>query len=211
MKTDSSSEKNLLSTELDSERLPLSKTIEDLESIDPWVLSDFDEGLVGWSDSQFFGQTDYQNKYFVVNSQVTPWRQMRQAIMEIQTRLNALQKVTISYKRTLNDIARVRHEMETEEDPYFKQDKEYEIEILLLDKQVWHNKLRQCKREIEGLLRIIKERTGENVDLDDLEVLKETILAKENEEGEETKYWIARLAKQCSIDLLTTVGFKQAI
>lgn len=204
MKTDSSSEKNLLSTELDSERLPLSKTIEDLESIDPWVLSDFDEGLVGWSDSQFFGQTDYQNKYFVVNSQVTPWRQMRQAIMEIQTRLNALQKVTISYKRTLNDIARIRHEMETEEDPYYKQDKEYEIEILLLDKQVWHNKLRQCKREIEGLLRIIKERTGENVDLEDLETLKATILAKENEEGEEIKYWIARLAKQCSIDLLTT-------
>ena len=30
------------------------------------------------------------------------------------------------------------------------------------------------------------------------------LLAKENEEGEEIKYWIARLAKQCSIDLLTT-------
>ena len=86
-----------------------------VDNIDPWNgLSEFDKELIQWSDSQFFGQTEFQNKFFVVNSQVTPWRQMRQAIMEIQTRLNALQKVTVQYKRTLNDIKRCEYEREQE-------------------------------------------------------------------------------------------------
>ena len=49
------------------------------------------------------------------NSHVTPYRQMQQAAIEIQVRYNSLQKITISYKRCLNDIARVTHEMEQED------------------------------------------------------------------------------------------------
>ena len=202
MKMEESKENNPLTTELSSESYDFYKVLNDLKDIDPdWEISDFDKELVNWTDSQFFGQTEYQNRFFVVNSQVTPWRQVRQAIMEIQTRLNGLQKVTISYKRTLNDIARVTHEMEKEEDPFFKQDKQYEIELLQCDKQIWLNKLRQCKYEIEGLLKIIKEKTGTSTDLKEL---TQSILNKENEELEEHKYWIARMAKQCSLDLMTT-------
>ena len=170
-----------------------------------WDLSEFDKSLIDWTDSQFFGQTEYQNKYFVVNSQVTPWRQMRQAVMEIQTRLNAIQKVTIQYKRTLNDIERTKSEMAEEENKFYKQDKEYELELLYIDLQVWDNKMRQSKDEIEGLLRIIKEKLGKKPDEEyDFEELKETVLNKEIEEREEHKYWIARMAKQSALDLLTT-------
>lgn len=170
-----------------------------------WDLTEFEKELVDWTDSQFFGQTEYQNKYFVVNSQVTPWRQMRQAVMEIQTRLNAVQKVTIQYKRTLNDIERTKSEMAEEENKFYKQDKEYELELLYIDLQVWDNKMRQSKMEIDGLLRIIKEKLGKKPDEDyDFEELKETVLNKEIEEKEEHKYWIARMAKQSALDLLTT-------
>ena len=123
-KQDSSAEKKQLSTESSSKghrkpkvSIPFEKTLSDMEvtANEGWDLSDFDKNLIDWTDSQFFGQTEYQNKYFVVNSQVTPWRQMRQVVMEIQTRLNALQKVTIQYKRTLNDIERTKSEMAEEE------------------------------------------------------------------------------------------------
>lgn len=180
----------------------IDQTLKDLDNIDPWNgLSEFDKELIQWSDSQFFGQTEFQNKFFVVNSQVTPWRQMRQAIMEIQTRLNALQKVTVQYKRTLNDIKRCEYEREQEENEFYKQDKVYEIEILQLDVQVWRNKMRQSKEEINGLLKIIKEKTGGEVELDKL---KHTIVDKDIEREEEHKYWIARMAKQSAMDLLTT-------
>jgi len=203
MTMDESLEKLPLNTESNSDLYNFHSVLNDLQDIDPenWNLSDFDKKLINWSDSQYFGQTEYQNKYFVVNSQVTPWRQIRQAIMEVQTRLNGLQKVTISYKRTLNDIARVKHEMEEEENPFYKQDKQYELELLMCDKQIYMNKVQQCKYEISGLMRIIKEHTGGE---QDFETLTETVLNKENEEIEEHKYWIARMAKQCSLDLLTT-------
>mgnify|MGYP003125177837 CR=1 FL=1 len=203
MTMDESLEKLPLNTESDSDLYSFHSVLNDLQNIDSenWDLSDFDKRLINWSDSQYFGQTEYQNRYFVINSQVTPWRQIRQAIMEVQTRLNGLQKVTISYKRTLNDIARVKHEMEEEENPFYKQDKQYELELLMCDKQIYMNKVQQCKYEISGLMRIIKEHTGGE---QDFETLTETVLNKENEEIEEHKYWIARMAKQCSLDLLTT-------
>ena len=210
---DSFQEKKHLSTESSSKghrkpkvSIPFEKTLSDMKDLkEGWDLSEFDKNLIDWTDSQFFGQTEYQNKYFVVNSQVTPWRQMRQAVMEIQTRLNAIQKVTIQYKRTLNDIERTKSEMAEEENKFYKQDKEYELELLYIDLQVWDNKMRQSKDEINGLLRIIKEKLGKKPDDDyDFEELKETVLNKEIEEREEHKYWIARMAKQSALDLLTT-------
>jgi len=212
-KQDSFQEKKHLSTESSSKghrkpkvSIPFEKTLSDMRDLkEGWDLTEFEKELVDWTDSQFFGQTEYQNKYFVVNSQVTPWRQMRQAVMEIQTRLNAVQKVTIQYKRTLNDIERTKSEMAEEENKFYKQDKEYELELLYIDLQVWDNKMRQSKMEIDGLLRIIKEKLGKKPDEDyDFEELKETVLNKEIEEKEEHKYWIARMAKQSALDLLTT-------
>ena len=210
---DSFQEKKHLSTESSSKghrkpkvSIPFEKTLSDMRDLkEGWDLTEFEKELIDWTDSQFFGQTEYQNKYFVVNSQVTPWRQMRQAVMEIQTRLNAVQKVTIQYKRTLNDIERTKSEMAEEENKFYKQDKEYELELLYIDLQVWDNKMRQSKQEIDGLLRIIKEKLGKKPDEDyDFEELKETVLNKEIEEKEEHKYWIARMAKQSALDLLTT-------
>ena len=210
---DSFQEKKQLSTESSSKghrkpkvSIPFEKTLSDMRDLkEGWDLTQFEKNLIDWTDSQFFGQTEYQNKYFVVNSQVTPWRQMRQAVMEIQTRLNAVQKVTIQYTRTLNDIERTKSEMAEEENKFYKQDKEYELELLYIDLQVWDNKMRQSKDEINGLLRIIKEKLGKKPDDDyDFEELKETVLNKEIEEREEHKYWIARMAKQSALDLLTT-------
>lgn len=202
MTMEESSEKNLLSTEFNSDSYDFYSVLDDLKNLNlGWDLKELDTQLVNWSDSQFFGQTEYQNKYFVINSQVTPWRQVRQAVMEIQSRLNALQKVTINYKRTLNDIERITEDYENEKNPYDKKDKGYEIELLKCDKQIYLNKVNQCKYELDGLLRILKEHTGEHADL---KTLCETVLSKENEELEEHKYWIARMGKQASMDLLTT-------
>ncbi|BCU96223.1 MAG: hypothetical protein CM15mV11_2980 [Caudoviricetes sp.] len=55
-------------------------------------------------------------------------------------------KVTIQYKRTLNDIERTKSEMAEEENKFYKQDKEYELELLYIDLQVWDNKMRQSKK-----------------------------------------------------------------
>ena len=96
------SEKNLSSTDSSSDNYNIYKVLEDLKDIDPWEgLENFDTSLMDWAEKVPFGQSDFQNTYYVVNSHVTPWRQMRQAIMELQARTNAVQKVTVQYKKKL--------------------------------------------------------------------------------------------------------------
>ncbi|AGH06937.1 hypothetical protein Sn250709_043 [Synechococcus phage S-RIM2] len=190
-----------MSTESASDfRHTIDQTLDQLENISPWELDNFDKALMQWSDQVPFGQSEFQNRYYVVQSHVTPWRQMRQAIMELQARTNSLQKVTIQYRRNLNDIARLEAERDAEENEFERYDIECQIEICKLDTQIWLNKLRQCKEEIEQFLRIIKERSG----TDDIEAITKQFDDPNIVEEEEHKYWIARMAKQSAIDLLTT-------
>ena len=88
--------------------------------------------------------------------------------------------------------------MEQEEDPFYKQDKVYELQLLQVDKNVWTNKINQSKQEIESFVNIIKSKFGDPSDI------KGLLEDKELKEREEQKYWIARMARQSATDLMTT-------
>ena len=200
-KQETSNEKLSSTTQADTNSdYHIKETLEDLKHISEYDVDKFDEALMAWSEQQHFGQTKFQNEYFVVNSQVSPYRQVRQAMMEIQGRTNALQKTTIQFKRCLNDIARVTAARDKEKDEFHKVDRQYELELLYLDKQIWLNKIHQCKEELNGLFDIIKAKAGTNNPDEITKILED----KELETMEEHKYWIARMGKQSAIDLLTT-------
>ena len=200
-KQETSNEKLPSTTQEDlSSDYHIRETLEDLKHISEYDVDQFDEALMAWSEQQHFGQTKFQNEYFVVNSQVSPYRQIRQAMMEIQGRTNALQKTTIQFKRCLNDIARVTAARDKEKDEFHKVDRQYELELLYLDKQIWLNKIHQCKEELNGLFDIIKAKAGTSNPDEITKILED----KELESMEEHKYWIARMGKQSAIDLLTT-------
>ena len=200
-KQETSNEKLPSTTQEDlSSDYHIRETLEDLKHISEYDVDKFDEALMAWSEQQHFGQTKFQNEYFVVNSQVSPYRQVRQAMMEIQGRTNALQKTTIQFKRCLNDIARVTAARDKEKDEFHKVDRQYELELLYLDKQIWLNKIHQCKEELNGLFDIIKAKAGTSNPDEITKILED----KELESMEEHKYWIARMGKQSAIDLLTT-------
>ena len=200
-KQETSNEKLSSTTQADtSSDYHIRETLEDLKHISEYDVDKFDEALMAWSEQQHFGQTKFQNEYFVVNSQVSPYRQIRQAMMEIQGRTNALQKTTIQFKRCLNDIARVTAARDKEKDEFHKVDRQYELELLYLDKQIWLNKIHQCKEELNGLFDIIKAKAGTSNPDEITKILED----KELESMEEHKYWIARMGKQSAIDLLTT-------
>ena len=89
-KQETSNEKLPSTTQEDSSSdYHIRETLEDLKHISEYDVDQFDEALMAWSEQQPFGQTKFQNEYFVVNSQVSPYRQVRQAMMEIQGRTNA--------------------------------------------------------------------------------------------------------------------------
>ena len=99
-------------------------------------------------------------------------------------------KLLCNTKRNLNDVARIKHKIENEEDEFQRKDLECQLEILYLDSQIWKNKLKQSKSEIEGFMRIIKQRAG---DVPVEEFIKQ-FDDPEIVEFEEHKYWIARMA-----------------
>ena len=47
-----------------------------------------------------WGMSDFQSRYFVVNSQVTNYRRVRQALLEIETRIAAKKQIERNRKKT---------------------------------------------------------------------------------------------------------------
>ena len=143
----------------------------------------------GWSMS------DFQSRYFVVNSQVTDYRRVRQALLEIETRIAAKKQITRDRKRSQVNILIKQRELEIET-------RDLERDLLLLDidqyqydVSVYDKKLRVVEEELTEFAKLVLEIVPS---LEDLNAYKE-----HNEELER-EYWIYRMAKQASVDMVTT-------
>lgn len=142
-----------------------------------------------------FPQTEFQCNHFVSESHPTTYRQVRQTLLEISTRKHSLDKINISIRKAKVEIERLKKKIEECTDEYDKQLYQIEIDDIQIDISVWNRKIEQCHIEMRYFLDFVKryclteEDTQKYFDL--------------NAE-EEHKYWIARMAKQTSIDIITT-------
>lgn len=147
------------------------------------------EAQGGWSMS------DFQSRYFVVNSQVTDYRRVRQAILEIETRLAAK-------KQIIRDSKRSGIQLRIKERDYALESKDLEKELILLDIDqleydisVYTKKLRIVEEELDQFAKLIIEIVPN---------FKELEKYKEHNDELEREYWIYRMAKQASVDMVTT-------
>lgn len=148
----------------------------------------FVEKFGSWSMS------DFQSRYFVVNSQVTDYRRVRQALLEIETRIAAKKQIERNVKKANINRKILERDIEQEQDSLKKELLSVDIEQIDYDISVYDKKYRICLQEIETFSTIIKDIVS---DVETLETYKE------HNDIEERKYWIARMAKQSSMDLLT--------
>ena len=142
-----------------------------------------------------WAMSDFQSRYFVVNSQVTDYRRVRQALLEIETRIAAKKQMERSIKRTKIEKQIKERDYAQERDPLARELILVDIEQLDYDLSVYEKKFRVCLEELEVFSNIVKEVTP------DVETLKE--FSKVNEE-EERKYWVTRMAKQAATDMFAT-------
>lgn len=147
------------------------------------------ESQGGWSMS------DFQSRYFVVNSQVTDYRRVRQALLEIETRIAAK-------KQIIRDCKRSEIKLKIKERDLADETKDLERELILLDMDqlqydisVYTKKLRVVEEELDEFAKLVMEIVPT---LEDLETYKE------HNEDLEREYWIYRMAKQASVDMVTT-------
>jgi hypothetical protein len=142
-----------------------------------------------------WSMSDFQSRYFVVNSQVTNYRRVRQALLEIETRISAK-------KQIIRNMGRSKIEIKIKERDLIAEDKDLEKELILLDIDqleydisVYEKKLRVVEEEIDEFSKLVMEIVP---NIDELEKYK-----VHNEELER-EYWINRMGKQACVDMVTT-------
>jgi hypothetical protein len=143
----------------------------------------------GWSMS------DFQSRYFVVNSQATDYRRVRQALLEIETRLAAKKQIIRDSKKTEVNI-RIKHRDLVNE----TQDLEKELILLDIDQynydlSVYSKKLRVVEEELDQFSKLV---------LEIVSTVEELQKYTQHNDELEREYWIYRMAKQASVDMVTT-------
>jgi hypothetical protein len=178
----------------------VSSNLEDVkvsqEFIDNYGISGYDLDIVQSAILNNNGQTDYQSRHFVANSQITPYKKVRQAMMELETRHHAYMEIRTNLKKA--EV--IDRKMARDIDRFIAEGNDLDAELAQIDKDknwydigIWKRKLHQAEVEINTFIGIIKEYAP------DSESLKYFTI--ENEE-EERKYWILRMGKQAAMDIL---------
>lgn len=143
----------------------------------------------GWSMS------DFQSRYFVVNSQVTDYRRVRQALLEIETRIAAKKQIIRDCKRSEVKLKIKERELEAEKDHLQKELIILDIDQLQYDISVYNKRLRVAEEELDEFAKLVIEIVPTVEELENY---------RNHNEELEREYWIYRMAKQASVDMVTT-------
>lgn len=141
-----------------------------------------------------WSMSDFQSRYFVVNSQVTNYRRVRQAMLEIETRIAAKKQIERNRWRTEVQRKIYLRDMTNETDELKRELIQIDIDQCDYDLSVYEKKHRVCLEELEKFAEIIRDIVP---DVEELEKYRE------HNETEERNYWITRMAKQATMDLMT--------
>ena len=142
-----------------------------------------------------WSMSDFQSRYFVVNSQVTDYRRVRQALLEIETRIAAKKQITRDSKRSEINLKIKERELEIETRDLEKQLILLDIDQYKYDASVYAKKLRVVEEELEGFTNLVMEIVGSIEDLESY---------TQHNEALEREYWIHRMSKQAAVDMVTT-------
>lgn len=141
-----------------------------------------------------WSMSDFQSRYFVVNSQVTDYRRVRQALLEIDTRIASKKQVERNLKKTQVQKKIEERKLENTSDDLEKELIILEIDQLDYDISVYEKRLRVIIEELDTFADIVKHIVANAEDLE---------YYKKHDEVEERNYWIARMGKQAAMDLMT--------
>lgn len=157
-------------------------------------LSEFDQNIIRSAVLVDSGMTDFQCKHFVANSQITPYKQVRQALMELEVRYHAFQEIKASLRRA--EIMRLKwtREKESLKDPLDQELIQIDIDKNDYDITIWKRKLRQSEYEMKSFLAVVKKYASTEEEF--------KYFLDKNEE-EERQYWIARMGKQAALDIIS--------
>lgn len=151
------------------------------------------QDIVEFVTDNAYPMSDFQCQQFVINSHVTTYRQVRQALMEVEARTNNINKMTTDLKKLDVQRRMMERDLSNEEDELKRELIQIDLEVLNDNIKVIQKNRQTFEIERERFAKFIKDTVPE----------KETLkLLKDNNEEEERKYWIMRLGKQAALDII---------
>lgn len=140
------------------------------------------------------GMSDFQIKNFVVGAQLTPIKQLHQTAMEIDVREETLRKSDFDIKKQELKIKIIEARMAKETDPLLLA--ELDMEKLLVEEKIVMNLKEQTRlqQELKSFYEVL-DYFNQNFELDKMLEMKDTL---------DVDYWVKRLSRQASLDLIAT-------
>ena len=143
------------------------------------------------------GQTMYQNDTFVVGSQITPYKKVQQALLELEARQHGYVELQYSHKLCTNSRKKLERELKREKerpesDELEVERLEIEIQKAKYDESIFEKKYITYEREISEFCDMVRNHMDEKKGIEYYRV---------TQEDEDRKYWITRMAKQAAVDV----------
>ena len=143
------------------------------------------------------GQTMYQNDTFVVGSQITPYKKVQQALLELEARQHGYVELQYKHKLCTNSRKKLERELKREKerpdsDELEVERIEIEMEKAKYDESLFEKKYITYEREISEFCDMVRNHMDEKKGIEYYRV---------TQEDEDRKYWITRMAKQAVVDV----------
>jgi len=158
-------------------------------------MNDFKDQLMEFALDVEEPYSDFQMTNFVLNTQITNYRILRQAILEIESRSQVVFTIDLAVRRNEAEIEQFDEELDSwNGKPAGKKLIELERERTVYDLRINKKRLLQAQSELDLLTSKVEQAYGS------MENVKHEL--EDNAEDKEKHYWVSRLAKQAAMDIV---------
>lgn len=139
------------------------------------------------------GMSKNQIEDYVIKSNVTSDRQLKQVMLEIENRLHNFEKMKIGERRSQVEVKRAEEALSKATEELDKEEAQINLDDAVLDLEMWERRKAQLGYELNVFVEYIQEHCETPEDLKK---------CSEWDEEEERRYWIARMGKQAALDIM---------
>lgn len=169
-----------------------------------FINNPFDEKIMQISENMSFALPKYKAYNFVGGAQITPYAKLKQWLLELRGREDAVEHLEYVVKKAELEIQMDEDSKEFITDPKRKEMINLTIADKMVDLRKFKRNLRDAYRERQGFIDLIKEfLETEDAILPDGTKLIDVFGNPELEEKYEHEYWTVRMAKQAMLDMVS--------
>jgi len=144
--------------------------------------------------------TKFQIRHFVIGDKITNYRIIKQLLMEIEIRYNAVDEEKLNLKENEIKIAKFNNKLSNESDFYEKELIKIDIKRLELEKKNIMKRLLGLEYELEELEKLLNE-ISNKIDIEKYI----------NNEEYESEYWINKFVRDAQFDIMTTGRLQKGV